>query len=215
MLRRLPMPVLLLSGALVLAGCASDTVFVNHEISQLIEKGQDTVLKSGVVEICHSGSAPWPEIEALAAEECATQGWQAEFYMTQKWQCRMTAPHLSTFRCFLPEYADKYGRHLNPADRKAYRAWAKARGTKAAAHPAAAGTGPAETTVPAQGVAESTSVPSPVLIPAARPLRPEDIAGKPPASAQPLALPPVPAPQAYPSGDFTLTPGSWGDQFRE
>jgi hypothetical protein len=204
---------------LLLGGCA-EPPFVEREIDQRIDKGVDKVAESGVVEICYGSDTPWAEVVALAAEECGAHNWQVELYKSVRYQCRVSAPHRATFRCFIPGYADpKTGRHMNPADKKALAAWKKAQTDKTGP---AAKAGPGEKTDPGAETGTGLPMPAPVgtaaPMPAApvRPLTPPDIAGKPvvPMTAMPVQ-PPLPVPDVSPSGGFTLTPKSWGQHFEE
>lgn len=184
---------LLLAG--LLAGCAEGP-FVEAPVSQSVEKPVDTVKHSGTVDICYNRSTPWTEVEALAAESCAKEGYHATLAEKQPWQCRVTAPHRAHFVCSIPGMVDAQGRPINASDSKAIEAWRKRTGN-AVPRPEIGARDPA-----------APAAPLPALTPA-------DIAGKP---AQPTAPPlvtlPPPPPTLAPSG-FTVEPGSWGQHFEE
>ncbi|MBF0326963.1 MAG: hypothetical protein HQL42_18080 [Alphaproteobacteria bacterium] len=198
----------LLSLVLLLGGCA-ESVFVDREIGVSIDKGEDKVAKFGMVEICYATDTPWSEVQGLADEECGRLGWQATLYKSLKWQCRMSAPHIATFQCFVPGYAGKDGVPINPANKKAFMAWKKAQADKAAK------TAPSPDVVAPQGAAPQAVAPAPMMVPSSRPLSPADIAGKPDWSAAPMNVAPAPVQGAYPTNGFTLTPKGWGEHFEE
>lgn len=195
-------PLLLLAG--LLAGCAEGP-FVEVPVSQSVEKPVDTVKYSGTVDICYNRSTPWAEVEALAAESCAKEGYHATLVEKQPWQCRVTAPHRAHFVCSIPGMVDAQGRPINASDSKAIEAWRKRTGN-AMPRPEI---GAREPAAPAATPSAATpATPWPALTPA-------DIAGKPAQPTAPplVALPPAP-PTVAPSG-FTLEPGSWGQHFEE
>lgn len=195
----------LLSLVLLLGGCA-DSVFVNAPIDARVDKGEDKVATFGILEICYAADTPWTEVQGLADEECGRLGWQATMTKSLKWQCRVTAPHVATFQCFVPGYVDKTGKPLNPANKKAFLAWQKAQKAGKATEPTRGGatSGPAPASIPAAG-----------SVPADRPLTPADIAGKPALPSAPLTIEPAPVQGAYPTNGFTLTPKGWGEHFEE
>jgi len=145
-------------------------------------------------------------LQALADEECGRMGWQADWVYTRRWQCRMSAPHISRFNCFVPGYVDKMGRRLNPANKKAFQKWKEGQETVA---PGKDSQGQAQ-----EGLPQLPSA-APASIPAGRPLTPADIAGKPSIPGAPLPVEQAPVQGAYPSGGFTITPGGWGEHFQE
>lgn len=201
MIRRCLLPLVLLLG-----GCA-DTLFVDAPINAFIDKTEDRVAKYGNFQICHDSATPMSEIQALADEECGRLGWQSQWVHTQKWQCRLTAPHMSTFQCFVPGYVDQTGKPVNPANKKAFLKWQQSQ--KQAQKGDKAGVTPL-TGTPA---APAGSVGEPAV--STRPLTPADIAGKPSIPGAPLPVEPAPVQGAYPSGGFTITPGGWGEHFQD
>lgn len=222
--------------AAMLAACA-EAPFADHGLDNLIDKTVNTITSQGTVTICHAGSAPWAEVEAEAAYACGEFGYFSRHQKTLRYQCRITAPHQSTFACYHPEMTDAKGVLINPSDKKAVAEWQKRTG-KMKPKPrialpdgqqqAVPATLPAGPQAPIQSPAASqagtdpqaagTTAPA-MAAPAAvpyRPLTPADIAGKPHMAPTPiLTVPPSQAP-LYPSGSsYTLPPGSWGQHFEE
>ncbi|CAA7625566.1 conserved exported hypothetical protein [Magnetospirillum sp. LM-5] len=195
----------LLSLVLLLGGCA-ESVFVNQPIEVRIDKDEDKVAKHGLVEVCYANDTPWSEVQGLADEECGRLGWQATLYKSLKWQCRMSAPHIATFQCFVPGFVDKSGLPINPANKKAFLAWKKAQADKSAK------TASSPDVAAPQGTAPT---PVPMMVPSSRPLSPADIAGKPEWPVAPLNVAPAPVQGAYPTNGFTLTPKGWGEHFED
>ncbi|AVM74695.1 hypothetical protein [Magnetospirillum gryphiswaldense] len=227
-------PFALFAIAAMLASCA-EAPFVDHEIESLIDKRANTITTNGTATICHADSAPWAEVEAEAAYACGEYGYFSQFQKTLRYQCRITAPHQSTFTCYHPEMTDAKGRLINPADEKAIAEWQKRTGkmkpkprialpqSQQQAVPATLPSGPmAPAANPVDGTPTGTAAPimaAPAATPPVapyRPLTPADIAGKPDMAPAPiLTAPPSQAP-LYPSGgSYTLPPGSWGQHFEE
>jgi hypothetical protein len=216
----------------MLTACA-EAPFADHGLNSLIDKPVNSVLRDGMVTICHAGSAPWTEVEAEAVYACGEYGYFSKFQDTLRYQCRITAPHQSTFICYHPEMTDAKGRLINPANEKAVAEWQKRTGKMKpkprialpnaqqqavpATLPAGPGTAPAQTPAASQAGIPAPAMAAPVAPSAPyRPLTPADIAGKPDMAPAPiLTVPPSQAP-LYPSGgSYTLPPGSWGQHFEE
>lgn len=214
----------------MLAACA-EAPFADHGFNSLIDKPVNSVLRNGMVTICHAGSAPWTEVEAEAAYACGEYGYFSKFQETLRYQCRITAPHLSTFACYHPEMTDAKGGLINPANEKAVAEWQKRTGkqkpkprialpdTQQQAVPATLPTiNPPPQTPPASQTGGAAPTMAAPVAPSApyRPLTPADIAGKPDMAPAPqLTAPPSQVP-LYPSGgSYTLPPGSWGQHFEE
>lgn len=222
-------PLLLLLAALT-AGCADPEPFVdqgNPTFLARVEKPRDTVLVTGVVQLCFSDATPWAEVEQLARERCSAHGLQATLNRVERQQCRMTSPHRATFQCYDPEMTLESGAAINPFDPRAVQAWEKRTGKTAKAHnfltapggPAANPAAPPPAPPSPEAAPQAPSAATPVVQqPPLTPLTPADIAGRP--AYQPVQPPAAPTPsappvEAYPPGNFSLPQGSWGDAFQE
>ena len=228
-------PLFLIAATVAVAGCA-EPPFVQRELTNTIDKPTDTVTRLGMVSVCHGDGADWSEVEAEAAYACGAQGYFAKYDYTNRYQCRVTAPHLSAFSCYHPEMTDAAGNLINPSDEKAVAAWQKRTGKMKpkprvalpveqqtappatlpsqpmAAQPVAASPG-ASTGAAAPVAPVAPVAPAPVTAPY-RPLSPADIAGKPGLAPALILAEPPPQVPLYPSGgSYTLQPESWGQQF--
>lgn len=219
---RLVRPLLLLPALLTgfLAGCAEDP-FIDTGINTntiSMDKPKDTLVETGTFRICHASETPLSEVVAAAEERCGGYGLSTVQGITNRWQCRMSAPHTTHFACYDPELTDEEGNRINPFDRKAVAAWEKRTGKKA--KPLTPNTDKLNTigqpAVPAPAAQASPAASGDAPAAALPALRPEDIAGKPyPSVTTPVVTPP-PAPTAPPApvdGGFSLPQGSWGDSF--
>lgn len=222
---RLARPLLLLPGLLsgFLTSCAEapfiDTGAASTTVTS-IDKPTDTLLKSGSFQICHASETPMGEVVALAVERCGGYGLKASQGATQRWQCRVSAPHMTEFSCFDPNMTDEEGHFVNPFDRVAVTAWEKRTGKKAKlqnpnliglptpSQPAVSA--PAENPAEASPTA-ATGTPSPAV----QLLSPEDIAGKPRPAEAPVLAPMPPPPAAPVDSGFTLPQGNWDDAFKQ
>jgi len=222
-------PILLLLATLAVTGCA-EAPFAEREISTTLDKPSTQVLTSGSVKVCYSDTAPWTEIEAAAADACGDYGYLASFSYTQRYQCRMTAPHQALFSCYHPEMTDAQGKLINPSDEKAVAEWQKRTGkmkpkprvalpeAQQQAVPLSLPSAPGLSAAPAVSGTNAGAPQAPAVIPnsppAYRPLNPADIAGKPAVAPAPILAEPPPQVPLYPSGSgYTLQPESWGQQF--
>lgn len=98
MTRRPPAPAaalaLLIAAALSLSAC-SERPFVDAypaELSRMLPAEIE-------FDVCYPGGADPAEIQRLADETCADRQMRAEAVHHNRWQCRMTAPHSTRFRC--------------------------------------------------------------------------------------------------------------------
>lgn len=225
-------PIFLLLATLAVTGCAEEP-FAKRDIDTNLDKPVNEVLTEGWVQVCYGDTAPWSEVEAVAAEACGDYGYLASFKHSQRYQCRMTAPHLAVFTCYHPEMTDERGKLINPSDTSAIRDWQKRTGKMKpkprialpeAQQPAVPLTLPTAPAAPAAastpGVTSATPTGQPpeavqaAPVPAYRPLSPADIAGKPALDAAPIMAEPPSQVPLYPSGSgYTLQPESWGQQF--
>ncbi|HLO78189.1 MAG TPA: hypothetical protein VK196_17170, partial [Magnetospirillum sp.] len=132
---RVERPLLLLLAALT-AGCADPEAFVDTGYTNVpaIEKPVDPVLLKGSLEICFSDKTPWAEVEALAAERCASHGLKSAIEGTWRWQCRVSSPHLAQVSCYDPEMLWPDGSKVNPFDRRQVANWERQTGKKAKPH---------------------------------------------------------------------------------
>lgn len=190
-------PLILIAATVLLAGCA-EAPFVQRELTNTIDKPTNTITKSGEVGVCHGDATPWAEVEAEAADACGAYGYFARHAYTDRYQCRVSAPHLSMFTCYHPEMTDAAGVLINPSDEKAVAAWQKRTG-KTKPKPRAAlsadrqatppATLPALPQTPAAAAAGAAAPPS-----AAAPNQPTAAIAAPPAALSPPApVPPAPA----------------------
>ncbi|GAB3123403.1 hypothetical protein [Novispirillum itersonii] len=94
--RRLPIIVATLSLAGILAGCADPWVDRRREAGK-----PNTFVGTSTdnrAMICHAGAVT-PEVQRLAAQECARTKRSPVFLGTMAYQCSLTAPNLSAFDC--------------------------------------------------------------------------------------------------------------------
>lgn len=222
-------PLLLLIPAM-LAGCAEEP-FVdtwarkNPNVLLDVRKPVSDLFTYGWFDVCYADKTPFSDVLARARQECGSYGLETRTLQTQRWQCRVSAPHMTRFSCYSPDMTEADGTLINPFDKRAVAAWEKRTGKTAPiknprvellSQPAAATTSPAaDGGVPAS-TAPAIATPTAPASQAA-PLRPEDIAGK-PAITAPSAPPdavstPVPTSPAVES--FSLPQGSWGDSFNQ
>lgn len=89
--------VLFLAGSL--AACARQPAFV--EISDLGKSGRSKALYEQVT-VCFSDGDKLATLQKLADEECAKGQKKANYIGYQRWQCRLTVPHLARFACLDP-----------------------------------------------------------------------------------------------------------------
>lgn len=230
---RVDRPLILLLATLA-GGCADPEPFVDvgGKVTPTYNKPIDPILQQGTLNICYSDATPWSEVEALAAERCATYGLTPRLLFRMRWQCRATSPHSVSFQCYDPAMMTAKGTPVNPFDPSAVQQWEKRTGKKAATHntlttslsTAPTATAPAAVTTPdtepapaAETMPATTPTAAPATVPP--PLTPADIADKPALAPQPVVTAPPPTPAtsggAYPMDGFTLPQGSWGDAFQE
>ena len=208
-----------------LAACA-EAPFADFDPEPAISKPVNSVQKNGTVGICYGDGALFSEVEAAAAEACGDYGYYARLLYIQRHQCRVSAPHRADFACYHPEMTDKAGRLINPSDSRAVAEWqgrtGKLKPTPQAARPTAPAVpaslsagAPAGNKTASGPAAAATAVPS-ASPPSARPLRPDDLAGKPAFDAAPLPVDVQSSaqPQATTGGGFSLPMEGW-DKFFE
>ncbi|MBR9972012.1 hypothetical protein [Magnetospirillum sulfuroxidans] len=219
-----------LIAATALAGCA-EAPFVEREINSNVDKPINNVTTNGTAIVCHADSAPWAAVEAEAADACGQYGYFSRFVQTRRYQCRITAPHQSTFACYHPDMTDAKGVLINPSDEKAVLAWQKRTGKlkpkprialpedqQIAPPPATLPNGPlAPQAAPPLAAGSTGGQPAFAAPPPSyRPLTPADIAGKPDMEAAPILAEPPPVVPLYPAGGgYSLPPGSWGQHFEQ
>ncbi len=97
---RLCVPALFL--ALALAACSRPEPFV--EIPDLGKTGRSKALYEQVT-ICFSKGDSLETLKKMAGEECAKGQKTAHYLGYQRWQCRLTVPHLASFVCLDPNQA--------------------------------------------------------------------------------------------------------------
>lgn len=206
----------LLLPALVSA-CAEDP-FVDHGTVPNVQKPTDPVLGTGAFTICHGGQTPAQQVTALAEEQCGAWGLTVRQGLTERWQCRASAPHRTTFRCVDPNMRDAKGEYINPLDREAVTAWEKQTGQTAPLRNrlnALMGTLP-PSAAPAAAPAPASPIPQTPPQPPVPPAPAIPDLGNTPAPSVPARPEAQPLPPEPPRGDgFSMPMGSWGDHFQD
>ncbi|MBF0355585.1 MAG: hypothetical protein HQL43_10165 [Alphaproteobacteria bacterium] len=113
-----PLPFLALF--LGLAACAKPEPFV--ETPDLGSAGRKKALYEQVA-VCFSDGDSLETLKKLAGEECAKGQKTAHYIGHQRWQCRLTVPHLASFACLdqnqdfnRKRYLPSQGTGLPPVD---------------------------------------------------------------------------------------------------
>lgn len=200
--------------ATMLAACA-EAPFVDTREFDLVAKPDDNMRRTGQFFVCFAGDDQ-AEAERVASQRCASYGFQTTLVTTTRYQCRVTAPHRASFRCYHPDLVDAQGNHLNPFDAEAVEKWRKRTGKVPPAPP-----------IPGWSVPEPAPLaaePMPPGAPAPATLGPAQPGPVPPSAASPGATPMWPVPEVSPppqplppdlsgGAGFSLPMGSWGDAF--
>ncbi len=113
---------LILLVALV-GGCSSGDAFVDRGYIQKSIKKQKLPGYDGTVTVCYSGETPRVERDRLAGEACEVYGLKAMLGVEQRWQCRLTVPHLASYYCYDPDLRMADGRLVNPFSGPQVKAW--------------------------------------------------------------------------------------------
>lgn len=219
-------PFVIVVAATVLGGCA-EAPFAYREIENTLDKPPNTVLTEGRVTVCHADGTPWAQIEAVAADACGEYGYFPRYQYSDRYQCRISAPHRARFQCYHPEMTDTKGQFISPANTAAIDAWEKRTGkirpkprvalpeAQQQAVPATLPEAPKTTPTAPESAGTGSGAPTSAA-PAYRPLSPADIAGKPAIDPAPIVTSPTQPAPAYPAnGGYSLPPGSWGQHFEE
>ena len=93
-------PALFLALILGLAACGRPEPFV--ETPDLGKLGRSKALYERVA-VCFDEGESLEKLKKLAGEECAKGQKVAHYLGYQRWQCRLTVPHLASFVCLPPE----------------------------------------------------------------------------------------------------------------
>ncbi|MBI5119791.1 MAG: hypothetical protein HZA67_02195 [Rhodospirillales bacterium] len=102
-------PARLLALLLGLAACSQPEAFV--ETPDLGKLGRTKALYERVT-VCFTDKDNLSKIQKLADEECARGQKKAHYLGFQRWQCRLTVPHLAQFVCLAPDQS--------PGDKRQY-----------------------------------------------------------------------------------------------
>jgi hypothetical protein len=95
-------PALFLALLLGLASCARPEPFVE---TPDLGKVTRTKAKFEQISVCYSDGDRMETLSKLAGEECAKDQKVAHYLGHQRWQCRLTVPHLASFVCLPPDQA--------------------------------------------------------------------------------------------------------------
>lgn len=79
---------------LALSACA-ERPFVNAYPADLAKLAAADL----AFDVCYPAGADPAEIRAVAEEVCADRGLTAQALVSNRWQCRVTAPHTTRFAC--------------------------------------------------------------------------------------------------------------------
>jgi hypothetical protein len=107
----------------LLAGCSSAGAFVDRREMDLSTKKQRLPGYDGNVRVCYESDTPRAERDRLADEACEVYGLKALLIMEQRWQCRLTTPHLASYYCYDPSMRMANGTLVNPFSNSQVKAW--------------------------------------------------------------------------------------------
>ncbi|CCG41940.1 hypothetical protein [Magnetospirillum molischianum] len=139
---RLFRPLLVVAAMTSLAACSLGEPFVERDRNNLYNT--PTVPKpkragyNGFVNVCYTSDTLPAERDLLAAEACTEWGLTAVLSYTQRWQCRMTVPHLAVYACIDPAMRNEDGSYVNPFEEEAVTTWRKTHPAKTTPAPAPA-----------------------------------------------------------------------------
>jgi hypothetical protein len=85
---------------LALAACESAEPFVDDPTQSMRVVKQKATY--GLVRVCFNDGDEMEELQELAEEECGKANLDAVYLAWQKWQCRLTVPHVAFFYCVEP-----------------------------------------------------------------------------------------------------------------
>jgi hypothetical protein len=85
---------------MALVACESAEPFVDN-IGQSARVTKEKVTY-GLVRVCFKEGDQMEALQELASEECGRGNFQAVYLAWQKWQCRLTVPHVAFFYCVEP-----------------------------------------------------------------------------------------------------------------
>ena len=107
----------------MLGGCeVAEPPFVYANPLVMVGKERDSIHLSGLVRVCYNA----PDLEAakaLAIESCKEYGLEAMERLTELYQCKISAPHKITFRCYDPKMRFASGAWVNALDKIAVKQW--------------------------------------------------------------------------------------------
>lgn len=109
----------------VLGGCSSGEAFVDRGEMVASYKKQRLPGYDGTVRVCYDSVTPRAERDKLAAEACEVYGLKALLSTEQRWQCRMSTPHLASYYCYDPDMRMADGTLVNPFSNSQVQAWRK------------------------------------------------------------------------------------------
>ncbi len=108
---------------MVLVGCArAEAPFVFSNPLVLVGKEKDSIHRTGLVVVCFN-EADLGKAKALAQDSCKEYGLEAMEKYTERYQCKITAPHKITFRCYDPKMRFANGAWVNPVDKIQVKQW--------------------------------------------------------------------------------------------
>ena len=108
---------------LVLGGCAlAEPPFVVQPNTVTVSKEKDNLHRFGIVQVCY-GQSDFEDAKALAAETCKEYGLESIAIRTERYQCKITAPHRTTFRCYDPKMRYPNGKWVNVMNQNAVTQW--------------------------------------------------------------------------------------------
>jgi hypothetical protein len=115
--------ILLMLVTAAVTGCAGGEAFVDRAYMTRSVKKQKIPGYNGVLTICYDSGAPREKRDQLASEACEVYGLKAVLSLEQKWQCRLTVPHMASYACVDPDMHFANGTYVNPFSVSQVNAW--------------------------------------------------------------------------------------------
>lgn len=113
----------ILSAVGVLSGCSiSERPFVWTDPLITITKQLDWLHRFGAVVVCYDGQDA-PAARVLAADTCAEYGLKSRLVISDRMQCKMTAPNRMIFQCYDPKMRFSSGAWVNPLSKNQIKMW--------------------------------------------------------------------------------------------
>ena len=105
------------------AACSGAPFVDRNYMTVTVSKEKLPGARTGEIKVCYNSDTTPAAMDALANEACDVFGLKAVLVNINRWQCRLTVPHLASYRCVDPNRRFADGHYVDLFSKQSVMRW--------------------------------------------------------------------------------------------